>query len=942
MKIRTIAILVIILTNLVIILFSVSLGILFVQRNMDLSLEIDLRVMSNIADNFISSELDNLKLKISSTALALDMSDETEWYDILAGQSSLYPEFTGMSVLETSRGLITSYGEMHADKNIINDHYINQAFIGKNIITSTFPAGNSVVFYLAAPMPSSHNKILVATLAGTHFSQLLSGFVIWESGHIFMSDSQGYAIANPREEWIQNRFNYIYAAQTDKDFIKLAETVTLMTRGESGIGYYTVYGVPRVCAFRPVSGSNEGWSLGVIAPLAENPVRNTERGLLIVALVSIILSVIAAVIASNFINKPFERIEILKEDADAANKAKSTFLSTMSHEIRTPMNAILGVSEIQLQKETLEPDMREAFGNIYTSGDLLLSIINDILDLSKIEAGKLELVIEKYEIASMISDTTQLNMMRLGSKPIEFILDINENTPSFMIGDELRIKQILNNLLSNSIKYTMKGIVKLSVFSEAGKNDDETILVMTVFDTGQGMTGEQVGRIYDEFSQFNVRANHKTEGTGLGMSITKKLVSLMNGNILIDSEPGKGTVFTVRIPQGTCVSEALGPEMVKSLSQFRMHSRDYMEKVRISREPMPYGRVLIVDDVDANIYVAKGLLSPYELKMESADGGYKAIEIIKEGNVFDIIFMDHMMPDIDGIETTKLIRDFGYTAPIIALSANAVSGQADIFLENGFDDFLSKPIDIRQLNYILNKYIRDKQPQDVLVGARKNKLDTIEAKNNLKNKNEDTETASGRERNSQLLNMEITGLNISKGIARFDGKEEVYLEVLRSYLESITSMLENIETVDENSLDSYKIKVHGIKGTSMDIYAEDIANEARALENAAKSGDYKYIREHNSSFVENARNLLAEIDNLFINLESKRNKPKKDKPDMEILKKLMTACNDYDMDGADAAIADLEEYVYEADDGLVEWLRFNIDRMHMEEITQKLSHMVKI
>ena len=940
MKIRTTAILVIILTNLVIILFSVSVGIIFVKKNMDLSLETDLIVMSDIADYYISSELENLRLKITGTVQALDTHDETEWNDILARQINLYPEFTGMSVLEARRGLITSSGETAAGINVINDHYINQAFIGRKIITSTFPAGNGVVFYMAAPLPSSYNVILVATLPGTYFSELFSSFVIWESGHIFMSDVQGFAIANPRENWILDRFNYITAAQTDKDFTKLAETVTLMTRGESGTGYYTVYGIPRICAYRAVSGSEEGWSLGVVAPLSENPVSNTDRGLLIVALISIFLSVIAAIIASNFIRKPFERIEILKEEADAANKAKSTFLSTMSHEIRTPMNAILGISEIQLQNENLDPSIREAIGNIHNSGDLLLGIINDILDISKIEAGKLELVIDKYEIASMISDSTQLNMMRLGSKPIEFKLNINENIPSYLMGDELRIKQILNNLLSNSIKYTMKGTVILSIFSEAGKNDNEIILVISVSDTGQGMTKEQISRLFDEFTQFNVKANRKTEGTGLGMSITKKLVDLMNGNIHVESELAKGSVFTIRLPQGKCDCEILGAEISKSLSQFRMHSRDYMEKVKISREPMPYGSIMVVDDVDANIYVAKGLIAPYEIEVDSANSGKKAIENIKNGKKYDIIFMDHMMPEMDGIETTKHIRDLGYTAPIIALSANAVSGQADIFLQNGLDDFLSKPIDIRQLNYILNKYIRDKKPHEIVDEARRqHNAQIINAKENNINTPEDTGKNADKEQESRLSGIEITGLNIAKGVERFDGQEGVYLEVLRSYMESVSSMLENIETVDEKSLESYKIKVHGIKGTSMDVFAEDTANEARALENAAKSGDYKYIREHNSSFVENTRKLLSDIDDLFIEMESKRNRLKKDKPDRLVLNKLMIACNDYDMDGVDMAISELEEYVYESDDGLVEWLRFNIDRMQLDEIALRLSQL---
>ena len=396
-------------------------------------------------------------------------------------------------------------------------------------------------------------------------------------------------------------------------------------------------------------------------------------------------------------------------EAQAANHAKSAFLSNMSHEIRTPMNAILGITEIQFQNDNLEPDIKEAFDKIYNSGDMLLGIINDILDLSKIEAGKLELIIDNYEVASLINDAAQLNVMRIGSKPIRFDIEVDELLPCVMKGDELRVKQILNNLLSNAFKYTQEGTVKLSVFPEKGADPDgnDTILTFRVSDTGQGMTEEQIDRLFDEYARFNLQANRTAEGTGLGMSITQNLVRMMNGEISVKSEPGKGSEFTVRIPQETGGKEVLGRDLAENLRQFRVSSREQMKRVQITREQMPYGSVLIVDDVETNIYVAKGLLSPYSLKVDSADSGYAAIEKIKAGCVYDIVFMDHMMPIMDGIEATVIIRNMGYKGCIVALTANALAGQAELFMENGFDDFISKPIDLRQLNTVLNKYIRD-------------------------------------------------------------------------------------------------------------------------------------------------------------------------------------------------------------------------------------------
>ena len=412
--------------------------------------------------------------------------------------------------------------------------------------------------------------------------------------------------------------------------------------------------------------------------------------------------------------------EAALEKAQESDHAKSRFLATMSHEIRTPMNAILGVTEIQLRDETLAPDIREALVKIYSSGDLLLGIINDILDLSKIEAEKLDLSPHRYETASLINDTVSLNLMRIGSKQIEFVLSVDENTPAILIGDDLRIKQILNNLLSNAFKYTSEGVVRLSVSAKAGsEGKNETILVFRVSDTGQGMTEEQLAMLFDEYTRFNMEANRTTEGAGLGMNIARSLVNMMNGSISVKSEVNRGTVFTVNLPQGSADSRVLGKELAESLQNQKLDSAKQFRKSQTVYEPMPYGRVLIVDDAESNLYVAKGLLAPFGLSITTAASGFEAIEKIKDGNVYDIVFMDHMMPKMDGVEATGIIRGLGYTHTIVALTANAVAGQADMFLANGFDDFISKPIDTRRLAVVLKNYIRDKQPPEVIEAARK-------------------------------------------------------------------------------------------------------------------------------------------------------------------------------------------------------------------------------
>ena len=473
-------------------------------------------------------------------------------------------------------------------------------------------------------------------------------------------------------------------------------------RGETSIAF-----------FRPLE---NGWFLGIITPL-DQYYRGVRHMMQFLITLSILLATALSMVLLH-IGKAKAKIEL----AEASNKAKSKFLATMSHEIRTPMNAILGITEIQLQNEMLSQDIKEAFSKIYSSGYTLLNIINDILDLSRIESGKMELMRDKYEVASLISDTAHLNMTRAASKPIAFKLQVDEDMPLELIGDELRIKQILNNLLSNAFKYTKAGEVTLSISAECECRHEspEVTLVCSVSDTGQGMTEEQVRNLFNEYSRFNMDANRMIEGTGLGMNITQHLLHLMRGEIFVESEPGRGSKFTVRLPQTNVGAGVLGRELAEHLRDFDL-TMQRMKITPIVREPMPYGSVLIVDDLETNLYVARGLMVPYGLSIDTAMSGFEAIDKIKEGKAYDIVFMDHMMPKMDGLQATKIIRGLGYARPIVALTADAVVGQAEMFLENGFDGFISKPIDIRQLNATLNRLIRDTKPSEVVEAARQQK-----------------------------------------------------------------------------------------------------------------------------------------------------------------------------------------------------------------------------
>jgi len=585
------------------------------------------------------------------------------------------------------------------------------------------------------------------------------------------------------------------------------------------------------------------------------------------------------------------------EIAEESSKAKSAFLAKMSHEIRTPMNAILGITEIQLQDNTLPSVIKEALERIYNSGDLLLGIINDILDLSKIEAGKLELSLAQYDIASLIHDTVQLNIMRYESKPISFNLNIDVETPLMLYGDELRIKQVLNNLLSNAFKYTDEGSVKFSVSFEKDKSGkpkkdvDKVTIIFRISDTGQGMTEEQVSKLGSEYSRFNLEANRRTEGTGLGMNITRNLIKLMNGELNIESTPGKGSVFTVNLPQKSLDNELIGKELADNLMQLNAGGTAKIRTVQIKREFMPYGRVLIVDDVETNLYVAKGLLAPYGLSIDTAVSGYEAIEKVKSGNVFDIIFMDHMMPKMDGIEATKIIRGMNYTKPIVALTANALAGQAEMFINCGFDDFISKPIDIRQLNISLNRLIRDRMPPDVIKTARDQK--------------------------DRLLghwNKTPVDMQLAEFFVRDAKKIAAVLETI--YINRCRS---------DEDVSAFIINVHAIKSALANVGETSLSSEAAKLEQAGRGRDIKRILSDLPAFLE----MLFVVIQKF---ESKGSNNEKDgEGDLVVLKEklreIKAACAIYNKKAAKDLLAELRHKTWPPE--INEWLG---------EIAERLLH----
>lgn len=539
------------------------------------------------------------------------------------------------------------------------------------------------------------------------------------------------------------------------------------------------------------------------------------------------------------IQKVNKELSIAKDEAEKANRAKSNFLSNMSHEIRTPLNAILGMNEM-IMRECNDSQILSYSKIINDSGNTLLSLINDILDFSKIESGKMNIVPVEYSLVILLRELYHMISFRAQNKSLEVSFNVEDkNTPTRLFGDEVRVKQIITNILTNAVKYTQSGGVYLTIsYKQADADSDYIILVVRVKDTGIGIKKEDIDKLFKKFERIEENRNRNIEGTGLGMSITLALLHSMNGNIHVNSEYGKGSEFIVEIPQ-----KVVGDSKIKDWKT----ELENIDSVDSSNEEIiiaPDAKVLVVDDNPMNRMVIENLLKRTKITVSTVESGFQCLDMAQIEK-YDIIFMDHMMPNMDGIETLQKLNQCkenkNSDTPVIMLTANAIDGVREQYLNMGFCDYLSKPIDSNKLNQIICKYIDADKIKRVSLDETKEKEQKLSA-------NVAFEKALSRK---LLYYKTHFGIDMNVGLEYQNNDFDFYLDVISNYERVASERKNNLKSfAQKGDCMNYAILAHAIKGDVRMLGATEFGEIAYQQEMAGKESKINFIQEHLETFLD--------------------------------------------------------------------------------------------
>ena len=571
--------------------------------------------------------------------------------------------------------------------------------------------------------------------------------------------------------------------------------------------------------------------------------------------------------------------------AEEASRAKSDFLANMSHEIRTPINAVLGMNEMILRESNDNVIITYA-SNIKAAGNSLLGIINDILDFSKIEAGKIEIIPVAYKLPVMLNDLVNMIRTRAEDKGLKLILEFDPLLPKGLFGDEVRVKQVITNLLTNAVKYTEKGSVTFGMHYALCEDDrDSIILKVYVQDTGIGIKTEDLKRLFSEFERIEERRNRNIEGTGLGMSITRNLLEKMGSSLDVKSIYGEGSIFSFELKQRVTERDPIG-DYEESYRQLIADREKYHE-----RFTAPEARFLVVDDNNMNLMVFKSLVKKTCVQIDTAESGDKGIAL-SASNKYDIMFLDHMMPEKDGVETLQEIRgdadNPNVTTPAVCLTANAIAGARDEYIKAGFDDYLAKPIDPNILERMIVRFL----PEELV------KVST------------DIEEEKQNEALTEEFRVLIgTPINTDAGLKN-SGTPESYRELLKIFYNSVDDKAEEINSLyKEKDLKNYTIKIHALKSSAKIIGAAELGEEAQKLEDAGKEENFGYIRDNHERFLKEYFGLKEILAKMFPDEDSSPDRPEAGPELMNsVFSDLREAAHDMDCDRIEDIMAEVEGY----------------------------------